>query len=113
MQRACHRSITCFGSFGVLYPCSSGCYNNPLELRVLQQPFRAQGATTIYEADKDSLLYLTDKDEKVLHKGHIGMGEDGASVICGGLTPESSSCVCACNREGTSHASLRVDCRLE
>ena len=43
---------------------------------MLQQPFRAQGATTIYEADKDSLLYLTDRDEKVLHKGHMGMGGD-------------------------------------
>ncbi len=76
-------------------------------------PITAQDAKTIYDADKDLLVYLTDGDEKVLHKGHIGMGEDGASVICGGLTPESSSCVCACNREGTSHTNSRVDGRLE
>jgi hypothetical protein len=47
----------------------------------------AQDAKTIYEADKDSLLYLTDGDEVVLHKGHMGMGGDGTSVISGG-TPE-------------------------
>ena len=44
-------------------------------------PITAQDAKTIYEADKASLLYLTDRDEVVLHKGHMGMGGDGASVI--------------------------------
>ena len=38
------------------------------------------------EADKASLLYLTDGDEVVLHKRHMGMGGDGASVISGGNT---------------------------
>ena len=33
-------------------------------------PITAQDAKIIYEADKDSLLYLTDGDEVVLHKGH-------------------------------------------
>ena len=49
-------------------------------------PITAQDAKTIYEADKASLLYLTDGDEVVLHKGHMGMGGDGASVISGGNT---------------------------
>jgi hypothetical protein len=53
-------------------------------------PITAQDAKKIYEADKDSLLYLTDGDEVVLHKGHMGMGGDGASVISGG-TPELAS----------------------
>ena len=34
-------------------------------------PITAQDAKTIYEADKASLLYLTDGDEVVLHKGHM------------------------------------------
>jgi hypothetical protein len=49
-------------------------------------PITAQDAKTIYEADKASLLYLTDGDEVVLHKGHMGMGGDGTSVISGGNT---------------------------
>jgi hypothetical protein len=49
-------------------------------------PITAQDAKTIYEADKDSLLYPTDGDEVVLHKGHMGMGGVGASVISGGST---------------------------
>ena len=49
-------------------------------------PIKAQDAKTVYEADKSSLLPLTDGDEKVLHKGNMGVGGDGASVISGGLT---------------------------
>jgi hypothetical protein len=43
-------------------------------------PITAQDAKTIYKADKDSLLYLTDGDEVVLHKGHMGMGGDAPTA---------------------------------
>ena len=77
-------------------------------------PITAQDAKTIYEADKASLLYLTDRDEVVLHKGHMGMGGDGASVISGGNTgvgarykennPRVMMNHCACHKSSLSAA---------
>jgi hypothetical protein len=77
-------------------------------------PITAQDAKTIYEADKDSLLYLTNGDEVVLHKGHMGMGGDGVSVISGGITgvgaryKQNNSRVmmnhCACHKSSLSAA---------
>jgi hypothetical protein len=76
-------------------------------------PITAQDAKTIYEADKDSLLYLTDGDEVVLHKGHMGMGRDGA-VISGKNTgvaarykqnhPRVMMNHCACHKSSLSAA---------
>jgi hypothetical protein len=77
-------------------------------------PITAQDAKTIYEADKASLLYLTDRDEVVLHKGHMGMGGDGASLISGGNTgvgarykennPRVMMNHCACHKSSLSAA---------
>jgi hypothetical protein len=74
----------------------------------------AQDAKTIYESDKDSLLYLTDGDEVVLHKGHMGMGGDCVSVISEGKTgvgvrykennPRVMMNHCACHKSSLSAA---------
>jgi hypothetical protein len=66
------------------------------------------------ETDKASLLYLTDGNEVVLHKGHMGMGGDGASVISGGNTgvdarykennPRVMINHCACHKSSLSAA---------
>jgi len=66
------------------------------------------------EADKASLLYLTDGDEVVLHKRHMGMGGDGASVISEGNTgvgarykennPRVMMNHCACHKSSLSAA---------
>lgn len=76
----------------------------------MRKPFTRRIGT----ADRDSLLYLTDGDELVLHKGHMGLGGDGASVISGGLTgvaarykehnPRLLSNHCACHKSSLSAA---------